>query len=42
MVGKREMHILEVKLGAEGLAAAKSQGEARPLTDVVSEVLKGA
>jgi eukaryotic-like serine/threonine-protein kinase len=36
-----QMHILEVKLGAEGIAAAKAQGEAKPLADVVAGVLTG-
>jgi hypothetical protein len=36
------MHILEVKLGSEAVAAAKAQGEAKPLADIVAGVLKGA
>ena len=34
--------LLEVKLGAEGVAAAKTQGEGKSLADLVTEVLKGA
>lgn len=36
-----QTHILEVKLGAAAVAAAKAQGEAKPLADVVADVLKG-